>query len=194
MKRLVWTENAVLSIRLREGLHTLAQMRNTTMQFFSVRAAKDDWAGIDLNDFEPLFFNFVANATRGLYDHRLPKGSYTPSAAPIPRHMLNDVGGRNLWDPAPTRFGYDLVELPPDNELYPTTLVKKDLTITDDLDLLHHHEDIGMQTSPVMLRDRLIRYFDTGINFDDSKLVYMPDLPLPAPQIDPADIPVWQPR
>jgi len=193
MKRLVWTEDGVLSIRLREGLHTLAQMRDTTMQFFSVRAAKDDWAGIDLNDFEPLFFNFVANATRDLYDHRLPKTSYTPSTAPIPRYMLKSVGSR-LHDPAPTRFGYDLVELPPDNELYPTTLVKKDLTIADDLDLLHHHEFIGMQGSPTALRDRLIRYFDAGINFDDYLTIEMPDLPLPAPQIDPADIPVWQPR
>lgn len=193
MNRLVWAVDGVLSIRLRDDLFTVAQMReNSFMQFFDIRSREDGWNGIELSRVNGLFVTLVANSTRDLYERRIPKGTCVPSSEPIPQLMLRTVSVRVLRDPAPSSRGFDLVELGSGNSTARSRIVKKDLTVTDDLDLLYRYETTGMATSPAALRDRLARYFDTGVDFDDSKRVQIPDLPLPPPRRDPAGIP-WYP-
>ena len=193
MKRLRWTDDGAFSIRLRDDLFTVCQMREKAfMQFFDIRSRDDNWKGIDLNQVDSLFSVLVANSTRDLYERRLASGTYTPSNEPLPRLMLKWVGARILHDRSPHRDRFDLVELGNDYEPYGAPILKKDLAVTDDLDLLHRHESAGMQVNPDALRERLTRYFDTGINFDDYKLTKYPDLPLPPPRHDPAGIP-WYP-
>lgn len=193
MKRLVWAVDGALSVRLRDDLFTVAQMRESSfLQFFDIRSRTDDWDGIDLNRVDSLFVILVANSTRALFERRLPKASYVPTTEPIPQRMLRTVSVRMLRDPAPSSRGFDLVELGPGNSTVDSRIVKKDLAVPADLESLYRHETTGMETSPVALRDRLVRYFDTGVNFDDYKRIQIPDLPWPPPRRAPADIP-WYP-
>ena len=56
LKRLSWKEGGVISLQLREGLYTLAQMRvSPCMQFYAVSTSDGFWAGVDLGAVPSLF-------------------------------------------------------------------------------------------------------------------------------------------
>ncbi len=180
-------ENVVLSIGLRPTLFTLAQMRATTfLQFFDLSSEDGAWKDVDLTRVEPLFCVHVASAF--LKEHpieKVPPHRVKPNCRPIPPRMLAyDFG----------KMGHaDLVEM---NDRYETLimngaeLVQTGLTPKEDLDAIYNYEYSGMFGSKA-IRDRLLRYFDTGVNFDDSKSKFFQGLKPPpskgkkAPQAKP---------
>ena len=55
MKRVSWINDSVISVQLREDLHTLAQMRsNHLMEFFDIRG-NGEWKEVDLTSVPVLF-------------------------------------------------------------------------------------------------------------------------------------------
>jgi hypothetical protein len=77
LKQVRWRRNAIVSVKLREDLYTLAQMQvNHFMQFFDVRSSDGQWRDIDLNAAPRLFCIYVAVDWIGpLFDAFV----YTPS-------------------------------------------------------------------------------------------------------------------
>jgi hypothetical protein len=58
---------------------------------------------------------------------------------------------------------------------------KDGLTIEDDLDVIYTHEYVGMVGDPEKLRTRLVRWFDAGVNWDDSKAFIFKGIQPPPP-------------
>ena len=165
LKRIVSPENSVFSLQLRQDLFTLAQMRRDhIMQFFDLRREKNEWDGIDLNNEKPLFFIVVAaKRFKGLLLEKIGVDRVIPSHAPVPMIMLNAVVGNTGIHSA------NLIELNPDFSDIDAKVIKANLTIDRDVDLIYKHEFTGMLGDPEKLRRRLLRYFDTGVNWDESK-------------------------
>jgi len=165
LKKIVWNEDSVFSLQLREDLFTLVQMRrNHLMQFFVVRNSTNEWAGTDLNAEYSLFYIFVAeNRLKSLFVEKIETSLVTPSREPIPTLMLSAVIGNAGV------HGAQLIELTPDYSSYGGRVVKDGLTVEHDLDLIYRHELCGMYGDPEKIRNRLLRYFDTGVNWDESK-------------------------
>ncbi len=177
LKRVVWTDDAVLSIRLKDDLYTLAQMRkNHIMQFFNIKRVDPNWSNVDLNSESPIFAIFVAeNKLKPLFVEKMAMTAAVPSRAPIPRLMLSAVIGAGT-------YGAKLVELTPDYSSYGARIVKGDLSPKDDLELIHRYELAGMVGDPEKLKTRLLRFFETGVNWDDAKSFLFKGVKLPNPQ------------
>ena len=176
-KRISWIENAVISVQLRDDLHTLAQMRsNHLIEFFDIRG-NGDWAGIDLSTIPVLFCVYVAEQRlRPLFKRTLTSQEAIPNSRPVLRRMLSFIvkpGGA---------FGADLVELTEAYSSVNATVIKADLSVEENLTEIQKYELTGMVGDAEKLKARLIRYFDTGVNWDDSKSFLFPSITLPSPE------------
>jgi hypothetical protein len=151
--------------------------------FFDIRGA-GEWSNINLNTVPVLFCNFVAvQRLKGLFVARMSASSATPNGRPPRKTMLSSTLG-------PGNYGADLIELTNSYSSYPLTILKQALNPVDDVTLIHENELCGMFGDPEKLRARLIRYFETGVNWDDSKRFLFPNITLPEPvQQRPAQIP-----
>ena len=89
--RIVWRDDAVISVKLRDDLHTLAQRRcNHLMQFFDIRSADGAWTDVDLSKIEPIFCIFVAEQKfKSIFERWVDAKDAKPSAREIPRRMLS---------------------------------------------------------------------------------------------------------
>lgn len=177
LKRIAWVEDAVFSLQLREDLFALAQMRrNHIMQFFAIKSQSGKWQGVDLNEVRSLFFVFVAeNKLKPIICGKVDADSVAPSRQPIPKLMLSAVIG-NLGV-----HGASLIEL---SEGYSTDgkrVVKENLSQDGDIDLIYRHELAGMIGDPEKIKNRLIRFFDSGVNWDDAKSFLFKGIKLPPP-------------
>lgn len=61
LKKITWEEGKVFSLKLKEDLYTLVQMRaDYYLQFFDLTCAQDEWKGMDLGKANTLFFIFTS--------------------------------------------------------------------------------------------------------------------------------------
>lgn len=64
LKSLKWQEGLVLSVKVEEGLYTIAQMRSDyLLEIFDIFRFDDDWRGADLNGANVLFTIVVSIKT-----------------------------------------------------------------------------------------------------------------------------------
>ena len=69
-------------------------------------------------------------------------------------------------------------------------IIKAGVTIDDDLDLIYAFELAGMLGDPEKLRRRLVRFFDSGVNWDEAKPFLFKDIAPPPPHWQaPASLP-----
>ena len=172
-----WIENEVYSLFLRDGLYTLVQMRkNYILQFFDLKNSSDEWDGIDLNKFPTLLFRFVAlKGLKRIFSRKVPETEVIRSSAPMETKFLSmDLN-------TSPDFSAKLVEL---TEAFDTIGAKEltgRLNVKDDLDIIYRYELDGSEGNADRMAKRLIRYFETGVNWDDSKSVIFKDVPQPPP-------------
>jgi hypothetical protein len=178
LKKLTWKEDTVLSVGLRPDLFTLAQMRaGSLMQFFDIKSQDGAWEDIDLSVVRPLFCIKVAeNRLKPLFVEIVPAGRVNPNRRPIPTKMIDYRFGNDGNHEA------DLIELTDDYSNIGAKVIKAGLKIEKDLDVIYGHEYVGMVGDPEKLRKRLVRYFDTGVNWDDSKAFIFKGIQPPPPK------------
>lgn len=177
LKRLPRRENALLSFKLAADVYTLAQMRrNCLLEFFDVFQDSPEWReGLDLNQAQTIFCAFAAEARfKPLIDAILPEGRLVPNARPVPRRMLSAIIEAD-------HYGANLVELGDTLESVEATLIKANLDPREDRQTIYDHELTGMIGDPEKLRRRLLRYFESGVNWDDAKSFLFQGIPLPPP-------------
>lgn len=177
LKKISWKENSILSIKLKDNLYTLAQMRcNHLMEFFDVSREDSLWSSMDLTNELVIFCVYVAESRiKPLFDRVLPSGSVIPNSRPVAKIMLSAIieeGGK---------YGADLVELDGSYDSVSPIIIKRDLDKNIDIDLIRSYELTGMVGSPEKLKARLIRYFESGVNWDDSKNFLFPGIQPPPP-------------
>jgi hypothetical protein len=177
VKSIKWTEDGVLSMRLRPDLYTLAQMRqNNLVQFFDISSEDGDWADVDLSTVAPLFCIYVATRPlKALSVAVVAEDDVRPNRRPTPTAMIKyRFGGDGDHDA-------DLIELTETYTSIGATVLQEGLTIEDDLDAIYGHELAGMFGDPEKLRTRLVRWFDTGVNWDESKVFVFKGIQPPPP-------------
>lgn len=181
LKKVTWTENAVFSMQLRDDLFTLVQMRkNHLMQFFAISKTSNDWAGTDLNKVQSLGTRYVAEKNiKSLLVEQLEPMVVIPDCRPIERRMLRAVIG-NHGD-----HGADLIELTDSYDSLDAKVIQRGLTVENDLDLIYSYEMSGMLGDTEKLKARLLRYFDTGVNWDASKEFIFKGIAPPPPHYQP---------
>jgi len=176
IKRVVWKEDAVLNVQLSPQLFTLAQMRkNHLMQFFDVFNENGLWINTDLNRIDPLFCIFVAEQKlRPLLVEKLEENDVKPNQRPVPTKMISYRFSGDGHSQA------DLINLDDSYSSVEGVVLQKGLHIINDLETIYNHEYVGMVGDPEKLRKRLIRCFETGVNWDDSKEFIFKGIKLPS--------------
>lgn len=175
MKTIKWTDDAVLVVEVAEGVYTLAQMReHGLMEFFDTFRTVDEWEGIDLNNSPILFCLFIASKpVKKLFLRFLAADEVKVNERPISKKMLSF-----RWVSEDT-YTADLIELSDRYSSVGARVLKSDLCPDKDLEIIESHDFCGVSGDPVKLQERLRFFYDTGINWDDSKQFIFPSLKTP---------------
>lgn len=133
------------------------------------------FGGIDLNSVTTLFSVFVAeNKLRPIMIEKIDASKVHHNQRPIDKRMLS------LRIDGPGSIGADLVELSEDYSVEGKKIIKEQLSSEKDLDLIYHYELAEMIGDPKKIENRLSRFFDNGVNWDDSKSFIFKDIRLPS--------------
>ena len=182
MNRVRSKQGDVLVYQLKENLYTAAQrMESQIVRFFDIKSENaNNWEeGLDLNQLPILFEVFVMTnyVEKKFAVKKLKK--VIPSVKPYERFWIVSydptdpcfrgkkenvygLGGR-LGDLGSNYFtGYD------------GPIVKHNLSVKKDREILEKYELDWAWGEAII--ERLIRYFETGINRDDMKFEVFPDL------------------
>ena len=149
---------------------------NHLIEFFDIKSTSNNWNAVDLNLLDSLFCIFVAETKiKNLFVENLSSLQAVPSRKKTPILMLNAVFGNDGV------HGADLIELSSNYSILGGHIVKKNLTLQNDIELIHKYELTGMLGDSEKLKKRLIRYFDNGVNWDDSKKYIFNGIEPPSP-------------
>jgi hypothetical protein len=175
-KRIVWKNGDLVSLKLRDDLHTIGQMLTSpAMRFYKIKSSDGNWANIDLNKIEPLFRVFIGREVlQKLVDRKIPASSVTPSVQPEERLWIKPY--LNYGGPFPFKGG-KLIELNPESGQGTASapVVKENLNVATDRDLIEKHELTNMW-GEAELRGRLTSFFDKALDLDEMKEKVFPEL------------------
>ncbi|MGE9549404.1 hypothetical protein [Snodgrassella sp. CS2] len=167
-------ENTVFGVYIKEGLYSLAQSRkNHWMEFFNIFNDKDEWDGIDLNKVNILFTYSVAA-------HRLKE----LLVSILDEHVRKNVRPQQSRIIAITDIlagTRGLVEMDDKYDTVDNKVLIPQLTVKDYLDIIHTKELAGMYGDSKDIQKRLLKFYETGVNWDEFKKFLFPDVTLPAP-------------
>lgn len=171
-------EDSVFSIKIGEHGYVLAQLRDDCrMDVFDNLRQEDIWDGEDLNKASILFTLVVA-------EHRLLKlfnSEVTTIVKPNTRpRVLIGLSYGEIRDstkmPGLRLIKYDPVYDPSNIEVLIPALEPENPLHKD---YIYSYEDIGMQGKPEVIRNRIITYYETGVNWDKSNELLYPELSPP---------------
>ena len=187
-KRVVWKKNDLVNIQLRDDLYTIGQMlASSAMRFYDISNTDGIWNDVDLNNVKPLFTVFVGRIINKYLIHsKIKSPTVIPSSEPYERYWIQPYtimdgdhynGDHYKGDFSFVFLGGKLIDNGANGEKGITNapIIKEDLTLPKDRDLIEKYELTSMWGDGD-LRDRLCRYFDTGINRDDLKFEVFPEL------------------
>ena len=193
MVAITWKADALISLKLRDDLYTIAQLKkNSFIWCFDIQNTSGEWEDVDLNVVKPLFCVVVARIVlRHMAAEKIEHGVVPPANLPIPSQWLRPnqnpayatTPGSVSFDKFPWRNATLVDDYP---ELGPTraTVIKPELDVEVDRAIIESRE-LDNMWGPDDLGDRLRRYFDTGINRDDLKFAIFPGLWNDAEQLRP---------
>ncbi|MFW0767444.1 hypothetical protein ACN0IV_16600 [Trabulsiella odontotermitis] len=183
-ERIVWKEGDLVNIKLRDDLYTIGQMLTSpAMRFFDISNKDGEWENINLNEFDILFRVFVGRIiNKELIQNKINSSTVIASDTPYEPYWIAPYsimdgehykGSRNSFP----FLGGRIIDLGSDGKRSITSapVIKEDLSLPQDRELIEKYELDNMWGSED-LKDRLGRYFDTGINRDDLKFEVFPDL------------------
>ena len=182
-KRVVWKKNDLVNIQLRDDLYTIGQMLvSPAMRFYDISNTDGIWNDIDLNNVKPLFRVYVGNVINKYLIHsKIKSPTVIPSSEPYERYWIQPYTAIDddhfKGDINSVFSGGKLIDVGANGEKSVThaPIIKEDLTLPEDRNLIEKYELTNMWGDRD-LRDRLCRYFDTGINRDNFKLNVFPGL------------------
>ena len=169
-------DGVVFSIKIEGVGYTAAQLRDDCqMDFFDIIRENDEWEGVDFNQVDVLFCIVVAA-------HRLLKLFHRNITSEVvgntrPRILLGLSYTLKLRHTG--LFGFNLVEY--DNPYNPNVerIIIEDLEPDEHKDIIYSYENLGMNGNPDKIRERLSKYYLSGVNWDLTKSVLYPELSPP---------------
>jgi hypothetical protein len=184
-KRITWKVGDLVNIRLREDLHTIGKMlTGSAMRFYNLRNTDENWDEIDFNQVSELFTVFVGNVVvKKLAIGKIDiDGNKIKSDSPPAKNLwikpytiIDDGHYKGKQGDFPF-IGGKLIDLG-DGSIGTTLapVIKEDLSASQDREIIEKYELTNMWGDED-LSDRLLRYFDKGINRDDLKYEVFPGL------------------
>ncbi|WP_226093476.1 hypothetical protein LF929_013855 [Dickeya oryzae] len=169
-------ENSVFSVYL-EGIgYTIAQLRDDCqMEFFDILRARDEWGGVDLNE-EKVLFCIVVAAHRllALFHRNITSEVIFNERA----RCLVGLGYSSVRESTGV-FGLNLIEYGDVFDPNNIRVLIKNLDPVFHKDILCSFELLGMNGKVDEIKERLVRYFSEGVNFDAQIKFLYPELELP---------------
>jgi hypothetical protein len=174
-KGIKWTKGAVLIVKLRDNMFTLSQMLTSpVMRFFKITSDSGEWAATDLKATERLFTLYVGQVVlQQLVERKLklaaPDANLNSDERLFIKPYLNFKGG------FPFKGGR-LIDVGP--EASSTTrapIIKENLSVQQDRSVIEKYELTNMWGADD-LRERLLGFFETGVDTNQLKLKVFPDL------------------
>lgn len=177
LKKIKWEDGLVLSVKISDGLFTLAQMRfNYLMEFFDVFRSDENWEGVDLNNEDIIFCIFVSiKNIKSIFSGVVTDTSVSANRRPVKTRMLSAIFGSS------GNTGANLIELSDKYSNIGGEIVKPSLTVENDLNLIYEYELCGMEGNPDKILERLRIYYETGVSWDKSKEFLFPNIQPPKP-------------
>jgi hypothetical protein len=165
LKRVTWKQGDLFSVEVSDGIYTLVQMReNNLMQFFALGSKRDDFSGVDLNKEKELFCIFISiSRIKEILVRNLNSEVKAINNRPTPAIMLSAILGAGLG------AGARVIKLSEEFSNIGATVLRKISKAEGNADDMYKYEMSGMYGNPTELRARLLRYFETGVNWDESK-------------------------
>ena len=183
-KRITWKNGAFIVIELENGLFTVAQMiASAIMRFYDIKSNEDDWESVNWPEVKPLFQVFVGTVVqKDLGVRKIAIESIAALHDHIKPYWIKPYTSMDIlhYQSASNSFpflGGKLIDLGIGNDRETTTapVLKHDLSVSKDREYIEAYELTNMWGSHD-LNDRLVRYFNTGINRDDLKFEVFPGL------------------
>ncbi|MCO7262623.1 hypothetical protein [Dickeya zeae] len=176
IKKKDFIENSVFSVYL-EGIgYTIAQLRDDCqMEFFNILRERDEWGGVDLNE-EKVLFCIVVAAHRllALFHRNITSEVIFNERA----RCLVGLSYSSVRENTGV-FGLNLIEC---GDVFDPNNIKvliKNLDPVFHKDILYSFELLGMNGKVDEIKERLVRYFSEGVNFDTQIKFLYPELELP---------------
>ena len=176
VKRIIWKDNGIVSLKLRENLYTLGQMLGRAqMRFYNIRNSDGKWNSVDLNEIDSLFTLFIGNIVlHNLVDQKITDKFVKPSLRPMERYWIS---ANPNFDGGYTFKGGDLIDIGTDGTIGTSqgTIIKPNLSLENDRGIIEKYQLTNMW-GDIHLGARLLNYFDTGEDYDFLKLKVFPGL------------------
>ncbi len=172
--RIIWKENTLVNIQLKDDLFTIGQLLfSPFMRLYKIKNTDGHWQNIDLNNVESLFCVTIGKVVlKNLVKEKIVDKTVIPSNASFEKYWidvhLNFEGG------FPFKGGR-LIEMGQGVESTTAPAVIENLDITRDREIIEKYELLNMW-GDTDLAERLIHYFETGIDIDPIKGKVFPGL------------------
>lgn len=164
MKKVIWKDGALVSLKLRDDLYTIGQMLpSPVMRFFDVWNKNGIWHEIVLNQEKTLFSLFIGRVVlQRLVDSKIKDPSVVRSDDPPQKVWIKPYLNFNGGFPFK---GGRLIDTGPDGRIDTTvaTVLKENLAFPQDSEVIKNTELTNMWGAED-LGERLINYFDTGVD------------------------------
>ncbi|WP_370388764.1 hypothetical protein [Snodgrassella alvi] len=160
-------ENTVFGVYIKEGLYSLAQSRkNHWMEFFNIFGDKDEWDGVDLNKVNILFTYSVAA-------HRLKELLVSIQDEHV-RKNVRPQESKIITYTGPLAEKIGLVEMDDRYDTVDNKVLIPQLTVKDHLEIIHTKEYAGMHGDSKEIQNRLLKFYENGINWNESQRFFFP--------------------
>ncbi|EKS6643755.1 hypothetical protein QCD58_002561 [Enterobacter hormaechei] len=183
--RVVWRNDDLVNVKLRDDLYTIGQMLNSPiMRFYNIFNNDGIWDDVDLNEIDVLFRVFISrDVISQLVIGKIKKKTVIPCSSYdepywIKPYSLTMDAGHYKGDRFSFPFlGGKIICLDVNGGVGTTQapVVKEDLSLPADRELIERYELTNMWGGDG-LSDRLCRFYDSGINRDDLKFEVFPGL------------------
>ena len=176
-------KNVVFSIKLADDLFSLAQTVNpksTIIRLFAIFNNKDEWSGIDLNNIDTLCCVYAGNILmQKLGVRKISESEVKIKTSSCKHYFINpgdNAEGYRLRDEFIWKGGslVDVGEDLEDSYLFAPVVIEE-LSVKEHLEQILTYEFVNMYGA-VDTVERLVQFYNTGINKDQLKEKIFPEL------------------
>jgi len=176
-------KNVVFSIKLADSLFSLAQTvtdDGIIIKFFAIFNNKDEWSGIDLNSIDTLYCVHVGKVLmQKLGVRKIPESEVKINTSTCKHYFIkpgDNAEGYRLRDEFFWKGG-SLVDVGEDLEedYFFAPVVIEELSVKEHLEQILTYEFVNMYGA-VDTVERLVQFYNTGINKDQLKEKIFPEL------------------
>ena len=172
MAKVIWKENDLVNLRLKDDLFTIGQMlRRPYMRFYNIQSTDGCWKNIDLNKVESLFTVLIGRVVlQQLVTGKIKDKTVKPSNTPLEKYWINayvNYSGGSVFK------GGELIERIPGVPIQDVPVIKKHLKVDEDWEIIDKYELTNMWGADD-LSERLNYFFETGDDYNYIKVEVFP--------------------